>query len=70
MAACYKAVVLLLFIHSLLCPHNLWGFSGSSLFNFAVLYVHSNFAIISLGKGELVALILLCAYCHVTDIVL
>ena len=42
------------------------------LFCFAVPCVHSSFAIISLGKRELVALLLLCfecpcrCYCHLT----
>ena len=36
-----------------------------SLFCFAVLCVLSSFAIISLGKRELVALILLSSWCHV-----
>ena len=36
---------------------------------FAELYVHSSFAIISLGKRERVALLLLCSECHVAIIV-
>ena len=63
------AVVLLLFIHCC-CSHGLWGFGFSvrSLFCFAVPYVLSSFAIIALGKKELVALLSLCPECHVSVI--
>ena len=59
-AVCSKAVVLLLFIMSLfiVSPFVCVGF-GLDLFCYAVLCVLSSFAIISLGKRELVALLLL-----------
>ena len=60
----------MLFINYLLLLPFLVGFSIRSLFCFAVLCVVSIFAIISLGKRELVALLLLCSECHVTVIVL
>ena len=41
-----------------------------SVFCFTILYVLSRFAFISLGKRELVVLLLLCSECHVTVIVL
>ena len=41
-----------------------------SLFCFEVLCVLSSFSIISLGKRELVAFLLLCSVCHVASIVL
>ena len=63
-AVCSVVVVLLLFIHCLLL---LPLFVGTC---FAVLCVLSSFAIISLGKIELVALLLLCSECHVTFIIL
>ena len=40
------------------------------LFCFAVICVLSSFAIISLGKRELTALLLLCSECHVSVIAL
>ena len=40
------------------------------MFCFSALCVFSSFAIIPLGKRELVALFLLCFECHVPDIVL
>ena len=40
------------------------GFNVRSLFCFGVLCVLSSFAIISLGKRELVALLLLCSECR------
>ena len=40
------------------------------LFCFAVFFAISSFAIISLGKREPVALLLLCSKCHVAVIVL
>ena len=46
------------------------GFSVTSLFCFAVLGVLSSFAIISLGKRDLVALLLLRSECHVAVVVL
>ena len=46
------------------CPHCLWRLSVRSLFCFVVHFVLSSFAIISLGKRELVALLLLCSECH------
>ena len=45
-------------------------FSFGSLLCFAVLCALASFATISLGKRELVALLLLCSECHVTVIVL
>ena len=64
-----KAVILLLFIYCLLF---LPFFCGSSMLGpcFAVLCVGSSFAIILLGKRELVALLLLCSECHVAVVVL
>ena len=56
-----KATVLLLFNHYLFCSNCLCGFSVKSMFCFAVLCVLSTFAIISLGKRELVTLHLLCS---------
>ena len=44
--------------------------SVRSLFCFAVLFVLYSFAIISLGKRELVALLLLCSECHVPIFIL
>ena len=41
-----------------------------SLFCFAIVCVLSSFAIIWLGKRELVALLLLCSECHVAVIVI
>ena len=52
------------------CSHCLWGFSVRFLFCFAVLRVLSSFAIILLGKRELVALLLLCSERQVAVIVL
>ena len=52
------------------CSHCLWGFSVRSLVYFAMLRVVSSFAIISLGKRELVAMLLLCSEYHVAVVVL
>ena len=41
------------------------GFCNCSLFCCALLCVHSSFAIISMGKGELVALLCLSSWCLV-----
>ena len=64
---CSNAMVLLLFIYCLLL---LPLFSVRSLFCFAVRCVFSCFIIISLGKREVVVLLLLGSECHVTVIVL
>ena len=42
------------------------GLSVRSLFCFTVLCIPSGFAIISLGKRELISLLLLCCECHDT----
>ena len=64
-----KVVVLLLLFIVCRCSHcSGWGVSVGSLFWFSVLCVLSRFAIISLGKRELVAKCLLCSKCHVTVI--
>ena len=44
--------------------HCLWGICVWSLFSYAVLSVLSSFAIISLRKRELVALLWLSFWCH------
>ena len=41
------------------------GFCNYSMFCCALLCVHSSFAIISMGKGELVALLCLYSWCLV-----
>ena len=64
------AVVLLLFIHHCCCYICLLEFGVRYLFCFVVLCVVSSFAIVSLGKKELVALLLLRSMCHVSVIVL
>ena len=46
------------------------GFNYCSLFCFAVFCVVSSFAIISLGKRELFALLLLCSECYVAVLAL
>ena len=48
----------------------MWVFCVRLLFCYAVLCVLHSFAIISLGKRELVALFLLSSWCHVAVIVL
>ena len=64
-----RDVVLLLFDHCL-CSNCLWGFSVTYLLCLADLCVFSGFAIISQGKRDLVALLLLCSECNVALIVL
>ena len=61
---------LLLLIHCLLLLPLFVAFHVRFLFWFAVLCVLSSFVIISLGKRELVALLLLCSEGHVSVIVL
>ena len=59
-AVVYSLAVFVAVVYSLAvfcCSHCLWGLSVWSLFCFAVLCVLSNFAIISRGKRELVALL-------------
>ena len=53
------------------CSYCLLGFyiGVRTLFRSAVLCVLSSFAIMSLGKRELVALLLLCPECHVVVLV-
>ena len=41
------------------------GFCGCSMFCYALLYAHSSFAIRSMGKRELVALLCLSSWCLV-----
>ena len=41
------------------------GFCNCSMFCYAFLYVHSSFAIILMGKRELVALLSLSSWCLV-----
>ena len=57
-----KAVVILFVFAAIVCGGLV--FSVRSMFCFALLCVHSSFAIISLRKRELVALLLLCSECH------
>ena len=44
------------------------GFCNRSMFCYALLYVHSSFAIILMGKRELVALLSLSSWCLVVVI--
>ena len=62
-----SAVVYVLFV---VAPLVCWDLVFGLCFCYAVLCVPSRFAIISLGKRELVALLLLFSECHVTVIVL
>ena len=55
-----KAVILLLLIGIPIV-----GFCNCSMFYFALLFVHSSFAIISMGKRELVDLLCLSSWCLV-----
>ena len=64
------AVALLSVIHCVLFLLLIVGASVRYLLCFAVLCVLSIFAIIPLGKRELVALLLLCSDCHSAVIVL
>ena len=52
----------------------MWGFKSRfnvrALFCFAVLCIISSFAIVSLGKREQVALLVLCNECHVAVFVI
>ena len=57
-----KAVVLLL----LICP--IVGVCNCSMFCCMLLYVNSSFAIILMGKRELVALLSLSSWCLVIDV--
>ena len=59
-AACLKAVVLLLLIFTPIV-----GFCIFSMFRFALFCIHSSFAIISMGKRVLVALLWLSSWCLV-----
>ena len=59
-----KAVVLLLLI-LWLSVTPIVGFCNWSMFCCALLYVHSSFAIISMGKRELAALLCLSSWCLV-----
>ena len=59
-AAHSKAVVLLLFVAPIVCGDFVW-----SLLCCSVLCILSSLAIISLGKTELIALLLLSSWCHV-----
>ena len=62
-AVCSKVVILLLSIRCLFTPFV--GFCKSFMFCNALLYVHSNFAIILMGKRELIALLCLSSSCIV-----
>ena len=65
-AVCSKAVVLLLLLLILwLSVDPTVGFCNCSMFCCALLYVHSSFAIISMGKRELAALLCLSSWCLV-----
>ena len=64
----YLVAYLLFVVASIVCGGLV--FSVRSLFCFAVLCVLSSFASVSLGKRELVALLLLCSECHVAIIAL
>ena len=67
-AVCSKAVhgsavdVLLLIVTPIV------GFCNCSMFCFALLCVHSSFAIILMGNRELVALLCLSSWCLVIDV--
>ena len=52
-------------VDSLLIVTPIVGFCNCSMFCCALLCVHSSFAIISIGKRELVALLCLCCWCLV-----
>ena len=52
-------------VDSLLIVTPIVGFCNCSMLGYALLYVHSSFAIILMGKRELVALICLSSWCHV-----
>ena len=56
-----KTVDLLLLIYCLLLLPLLWGFIWRFSLCFATICILNSFAIISLGKGKLVALRLLCS---------
>ena len=66
----FEAVVLLLFVHCLSLLLLFVWFSVRSVLCFAVFSVLSEFAIISQGKRELVALLLLYSECNVAVIAL
>ena len=52
-------------VGSLLITSPIMGFCSCSMFYCALLYVHSSFAIILMGKGDLVALLSLYSLCLV-----
>ena len=52
-------------VDSLLIVTLILGFCNCSMFSCALLYVHSSFSIILLGKRELVALLCLSSWCLV-----
>ena len=52
-------------VDSLLIATPIVGFCGCSMFCCALLCVHSSFAIISMGKRELAALLCLSSWCLV-----
>ena len=52
-------------VGSLLIVSPIMGFCNCSMFYCALLYVNSSFAIILMGKGDLVALLSLYSWCLV-----
>ena len=50
--------------HNVYC-YSYWGVCNCSMFCYTLLYVHSSFAIILMGKRELVALLSLSSWCLV-----
>ena len=60
-----KAIVLLLLISFLFIVTPIVGVCNCSMFCCTLLYVHFSFAIILLGKRELVALLILSSWCLV-----
>ena len=62
-AAVHSKVVVLLLLSWFLIVTSIVGFCNCSMFCCALLYVHSIFAIILMGKRELVALLSLSTWC-------
>ena len=60
----FKAMVLL-FFYLLLIVTPIVGFCMSSMFCCVLVYIHSSFAIILMGKRELVTLLSLSSWCLV-----
>ena len=57
--------MVLMFVYSLLIVTPTVGFCNCSMFCYVLLYIHSSFAIILMGKRELVALLSLSSCCLV-----